>query len=69
MEPALEYTLASALSFLGNHSATVFVAAGKISRFAETKSYSAIAKPIQPIDLVIKACSIPKMLQITIDSV
>ena len=62
--PELNIPVASARSFLGNHSATVFIAAGKFPASPRPNKPRINAKLIVP---VAKACIIAAILQTTID--
>src|SRR5205814_3647439 len=48
LEPELNIPVASALSFLGNHSAVAFIAAGKFPDSVIPRKERAIAKPKVP---------------------
>ena len=58
--PALNIPVANALSFFGNHSATVFIAAGKFP--ASKKPNTNLAKP-NPKTVLANACPIAAKLQ------
>ena len=61
--PALKIPVANALSFFGNHSDTVFMAAGKFPASPNPRPTRATPKPKA---LRAMACSIPAMLHMTI---
>ncbi len=63
VEPELNSPVAKALSFLGNHSATLFTAAGKLADSPNPRAKRADTKPIT---LLAVACAIAEILQITI---
>ena len=63
--PALKIPVASARSRLGNHSATVLIAAGK---FPASPSPSANRAAENPLTVRTIACAIAAMLQINSDS-
>src|SRR6476661_2565258 len=63
LEPELKMPVARALSFLGNHSAVVLIAAGKLPDSVKPKAALATKKP--RVDFT-KACPIAAILQATI---
>src|SRR5690625_4886546 len=66
--PELKIPVAKALSFLGNHSATVLIQEGKFPASPIPKPNRAIEKPIQLKDLVTAACKTLNIAQIPMDS-
>src|SRR5689334_18355939 len=63
--PALKIPVARARSFLGNHSATVLIEAGK---FPASPSPSAKRATLKPATVLTSACAIAAMLQIRTES-
>src|SRR5450759_426995 len=63
VDPELKSPVAKALSFLGNHSATLFTAAGKLADSPNPRAKRAVAK--QPTPLA-AACAMPEILHTTI---
>ncbi len=66
--PALNTPVAKALSLLGNHSAVVLIAAGKLPDSPRPSPNRATQKPIRLKAGRTRAWSIPKMLQMAIES-
>src|SRR4029077_4679070 len=64
LAPELKIPVAKALSFLGNHSATVLMAAGKLPASLIPKAALATPKPKVPFT---KACPIAERLHNNID--
>ena len=66
---ASKIPVAKALSLLGNHSATVFMAAGKLPASPIPSPKRATIKPARLKAGLTAACSIPKKLQTAIERV